>query len=317
MRKPEHRALGILLAACGALLFLAAPWGLAAGGPDASFSGDRAFDDLKHLADFGPRPSGSKALSDARQWMIGQIERTGLHVEEDSFVASTPAGSVPMTNLLVKIPGVSSQVVIVAGHYDTKHFDNFKFVGANDGASSAAFLLEMARVLAHRKNKLTIWLVFFDGEEAIEQWTATDSLYGSRHLAEKLTASGDLGRIGAMILVNMIGDAKLDIYRDVNSTSWLNDVVFSTARRLGYNKNFINEKQAYEDDHLPWVNAGVAAVDLLGNVGPVSPSASFGSYWHTAKDTADKCSPASLAIVGRVVLASLEELEKSPHLQGQ
>lgn len=315
MQKPEQRAFGILLGACGALLFLAAPRGLAAAWADAAFSGDRAFADLKHLADFGPRPSGSKALSDARQWMIGQIERTGLHVEEDSFVASTPAGSVPMTNLLVKIPGVSSQVVIVAGHYDTKRFDKFQFVGANDGASSAAFLLEMARVLAHRKNKLTIWLVFFDGEEAIEQWTATDSLYGSRHLAEKLTASGDLGRIAAMILVDMIGDAKLDIYRDANSTSWLNDVVFSTARRLGYNKNFINEKQAYEDDHLPWVNAGVAAVDLLGNVGPVSPSASFGSYWHTAKDTADKCSPASLAIVGRVVLASLEELERSLHLK--
>lgn len=316
MRKPEHRAFGILLGACGALLFLAAPCGLAAGGPDAAFSGDRAFDDLKHLADFGPRPSGSKALAEAREWMIGQIEHTGLRVEEDSFVASTPAGSVPMTNLLVKIPGVSSQVVIVAGHYDTKRFDKFQFVGANDGASSAAFLLEMARILAHRKNKFTVWLVFFDGEEAIEQWTATDSLYGSRHLAEKLTASGDLGRIGAMILVDMIGDAKLDIYRDANSTSWFTDLVFATARRLGYGKYFLNEKRAYEDDHLPFVNAGVAVVDLLDlDYGPVSPSAPYGSYWHTAQDTVDKCSPASLAIVGHVVLASLDELEKSPHLR--
>jgi len=315
MRKPERWRYWISLGAGIALLLFAAPCRLAAAGPDAAFSGNRAFDDLKHLVAFGPRPAGSKALADARQWMIGQIEQTGLHVEEDSFVASTPAGSLPMTNLLVKIPGVSSQAVIVAGHYDTKRFEDSKFVGANDGGSSAAVLLEMARALAHRKNKFTIWLVFFDGEEAIQQWTATDSLYGSRHLAEKLTTSGDLGRIGAMILIDMIGDAKLNIDRDGNSTPWLTDLIFTTAHRLGYGKVFLNERSAYQDDHIPFVNAGVAAVDLLGNVGPVSPSAPFGSYWHNAKDTVDKCSSDSLAILGRVVLATLEELEKSPQLK--
>lgn len=202
---------------------------------------------------------------------------------------------------------------MLAGHYDTKRFADFTFVGANDGGSSAAFLLEMARALAHRRNALTVWLVFFDGEEAVQSWTATDSVYGSRHLAEKLTASGDLGRIEAMILVDMIGDARLSINRDGNSTPWLTDIVFTAAHRQGYGKVFLNQRSEYQDDHLPWVNAGVAAVDLLGNVGPVSPSNSFGSYWHTAKDTLDKCSPGSLGIVGRVVLGTIEDLEASPH----
>jgi glutaminyl-peptide cyclotransferase len=324
MRKPEPRGFLNVLGAGLALILLAAgalfgspalagklqPALQAAPGPGTAFDGARAFEDLKRLVAFGPRPSGSKALSDARRWMINQIEQTGLHAEEDSFVASTPAGDIPMTNLVVKIPGASPKVVIVSGHYDTKHFDKIQFVGANDGASSAAFLLEMGRVLSHRKSRLTTWLVFFDGEEAVESWNESDSRYGSRHLVEKLTASGELGSIGAMILVDMIGDAKLDIYRDANSTAWLTDVVFVAARRLGYAGNFLDEKKAYEDDHLPFVNAGVAAVDLIDlDFGPND------SYWHTAKDTVDKCSPASLAIVGRVVLATLEELEKSPHLK--
>jgi glutaminyl-peptide cyclotransferase len=325
MRKPEPRSFLNGFGATFALILLTG--GALSGGPElaeklqppppaasgAVFDGTRAFEDLKRLVAFGPRPSGSKALSDARQWIIGQIEQTGLRVEEDSFVASTPAGNIQMTNLLVKIHGESSQVVVIAGHYDTKRFDDFKFAGANDGASSAAFLLEMARVLAHRKNKLTVWLVCFDGEEAIASWTNTDSLYGSRHLVEKLTSSGELGRIGAMILVDMIGDAKLNIDRDGNSTPWLTDIIFTAAHRLGYGKVFLNERGAYGDDHIPFVNAGVAAVDLLGNVGPVSPSASFGSYWHTAQDTVEHCSPVSLTIVGRVVTAALGDLEASTH----
>jgi len=233
-----------------------------------------------------------------------------VEVEEDRFVAATPLGNVPMTNLLARIPGARSQVVIVAGHYETKSFDDFRFVGANDGGSSTAFLLELARLLARRKNALTYWLVFFDGEEAFVQYTDTDGLYGSRHLVEKLAADGELSRVQAMILVDMIGDARLNIHRDYNSTLWLTDLVFKTARRLGYGKHFRDEQRAYEDDHIPFVNAGIAAVDLIDfDYGPAN------SYWHTAQDTLDKCSPLSLTIAGRVVMAALEELEKSPRLK--
>lgn len=276
-----------------------------------SFSGVQAFNNLKRLAAFGPRPAGSKALEESRRWIESQLRQDGLKVDEDSFTASTPIGPIPMVNLIVKIPGASPRVIMLAGHYDTAPFHDFKFVGANDGASSAAFLLEMGRVLAHQKNASTIWLVFFDGEEAQKNWTNADSLYGSRHLAQELTDDGELGRIRAMILVDMIADAKPKIYRDGNSTSWLNDLLFSTADRLGYGKEFLNQELAYGDDHIPFVNAGVSAVDLLGNVGPITSPGSFGIYWHTAQDTPDKCSPASLAIVGRVVLASLPQIEKS------
>ncbi len=263
--------------------------------------------DLKHLVSYGPRPAGSPALAEARRWMIAQLKETGADVEEDSFTASTPVGAIPMTNLIAKFPGEQSKVVMVTGHYDTKREEGFRFVGANDGASSAALLLELARALHGRKHNLTYWLVFFDGEEAIrEQWTDDDNTYGSRHLVQKLSSAGELGRIQAMILVDMIGDSNLDIHREAGSTPWLTDIVFAAAHRLGYAKYFLDAPTAVDDDHTPFLNAGVAAVDLIDfDYGPEN------SYWHTAQDTVEHCSPLSLTIVGRVVLATLDDLDKT------
>jgi Zn-dependent M28 family amino/carboxypeptidase len=273
---------------------------------EPAFDGGRAYEDLKRLVAFGPRPAGSPALADARHWIIAQLKQTGAQVEEDSFTAATPIGSVPMTNLIAKFPGQQSKVVMVTGHYDTKREERFRFVGANDGASSAALLLELARALAGRKHAFTYWLVFFDGEEAVREWTDTDSVYGSQHLVQKLSSEGELSRIQAMILVDMIGDADLDIHRESNSTPWLSDLVFAAAHRLGYGKYFLNSREAIQDDHIPFVNAGVAAVDLIDfNYGPNN------AYWHTAQDTPEHCSPISLTIVGRVVLETLAAIEKS------
>jgi Zn-dependent M28 family amino/carboxypeptidase len=228
-------------------------------------------------------------------------------VEEDSFVADTPVGPIPMTNLIARFRGSRRETVIVAGHYDTKRFDGFRFVGANDGGSSAAFLVELARVLGGRQHALNYWLVFFDGEEAVRDWSSTDSVYGSRHLVEKLSASGELSRIQALILVDMIGDAQLRVPRENGSTPWLNDLVSSVAQRLGYGKYFAGSQGPIGDDHVPFINAGVSAVDLIDlDYGPNN------SYWHTAQDTLDHCSPLSLTIVGRVVTATLDALEKSP-----
>jgi glutaminyl-peptide cyclotransferase len=276
-----------------------------------AFNGQRAFEDLKRLVAFGPRPPGSKALAESRAWIISQLKLAGCQVEEDNFVASTPAGDIPMTNMIARIPGARPSVVMVAGHYDTLRVNGFTFVGANDGGSSAAFLLELARILGRRKNLVTYWLVFFDGEEALEHWSETDSRYGSRHLVQKLASAGELGRVQAMILVDMIADAKLDIYRESYSTGWLSDMIFANARRLGYSKYFIDSPPEYiEDDHIPFVNAGVSAADVIDlDYGPRR------SYWHTAQDTVDKCSALSLTIVGRVVVATLEELEKSPQIK--
>jgi len=297
------------LAFCGILLLLATPCVLLADG-EVSFEGGRAFANLKRLVAFGPRPPGSPALAQSRGWIVQQLKRTGAQVEEDSFTAMTPIGNLPMTNVIAKFPGLQPQVVMVAGHYDTKREEGFRFVGANDGGSSAALLLELARVLAARKNALTYWLVFFDGEEALQEWTPTDSLYGSRHLVQKLTSTGDLARIQALLLVDMIGDADLGIHREENSTPWLMDTVFSVAHRLGYEKYFLDTPMAVDDDHIPFVNAGVAAADLIDlDYGPNR------SYWHTDKDTLEHCSPFSLTIVGRVVMETLNEIEKSPHVK--
>ena len=299
-----RRSFLVLIAAC-VCLGVASP--LTPAEP-AGFNGGRAFEDLKQLVSFGPRPSGSPALDQAREWLIHELRGAGAQVEEDSFTASTPIGPIPMTNLIARYPGTGRDTVIVAGHYDTKRFDDFRFVGANDGGSSAALLVELARVLNGQKHALNYWLVFFDGEEAVRtQWAGTDNTYGSRHLVEKLSESGELSRIKALILVDMIADAQLRIPRDSYSTPWLLDLVFKTAQRLGYSRYFVDSQGAEEDDHIPFVNAGVSALDLIApDYGP------NGSYWHTAQDTPDHCSPLSLTIVGRVVAASLEELDKSP-----
>src|SRR5579884_1108218 len=234
-----------------------------------AFNGSRAFADLQHLVSFGPRPPGSKALEASRAWIISQLKQAGCRGVEDRFLAATPMGNIPMVNVIAEIPGKEpDRIIMIAGHYDTKLENSFRFVGANDGGSSAAFLLEMARELRQTPHKLTYWIVFFDGEEALRQeWEGNDNTYGSRHLVQK-------------------------------------------ADRLGYSKYFLKDQTAVTDDHIPFVNAGVSAVDLIDfNYGPNN------SYWHTAQDTVEHCSPASLTIVGRVVKATLSELEKSPRVE--
>ncbi len=267
------------------------------------FSGERAFRDLEELVKLGPRPPGSEALEEARTYITRQLSAAGAEVQADSFVAATPAGDIPMTNLIGVFQGERPAVVMVAGHYDTAKLDGLSFVGANDGGSSTAFLLEMARVLARRKNRLTYWLVFFDGEEALRQWSPSDSLYGSRHMAEKLAADGRLKEIHALILVDMVGDRHLNILRESTSTPWLSDLVFNSARQLGYGRSFSGGAFPVEDDHLPFLRKGVPAVDIID----LTP---FTSYHHTEQDTLDKCSAESLAVVGRVVMVTLAELER-------
>jgi len=267
------------------------------------FNGERAFNDLRQLVELGPRPPGSRALHRAREYISRQLSAAGAEVWHDSFVATTPVGDIPMTNLVGLLHGESPTIVVLAGHYDTARLDGVRFVGANDGGSSAAFLLEMARVLSGRKNKLTYWLVFFDGEEALKQWSATDSLYRSRHLAEKLASEGKLTQIKALILVDMIADQRLNVLRESNSTPWLSELVFERARQLGYAGSFSGGAFPVEDDHSPFLCRGVPAVDIID----LTP---FRSYHHTAQDTLDNCSPESLAVVGRVVLAMLASLER-------
>jgi Zn-dependent M28 family amino/carboxypeptidase len=203
-------------------------------------------------------------------------------------------------------------VVVITGHYDTKSMPGTYFIGANDGGSSAGFLLEMAKVLAREVQKNDVYLVWFDGEEAVAQWSDYDSLYGSRHLAERWAADGTLARIRALINVDMIGDRDLGILEDMNSSAPLRELVWRTAERLGYGRHFLKNNSAIEDDHMPFVRRGVNALDLIDlDYGPGN------SYWHTDKDTVEKLSGESFQIVGRVLLETLKELEQDGGTAGR
>jgi len=265
------------------------------------FDGQKAYTHVSKLVALGPRSPASEAIRLARSYLREQLESSGCAVEEEAFSASTPAGRVPMKNLISKIPGSSPNVVLLLTHYDTKQLPDF--VGANDGGSSTGLMLEMARVLCQRKNALTIWIGFLDGEEAFGEWSDTDGAYGSREMAARLALSGDLKKIKAVLLADMVGYRDLRFRRESNSTRWLTDMVWATAARLGYRQYFVSAEERLLDDHMPFLRRGVPAVDLI-------QFEDYLPYWHTSADTLDKLSPRSLAIAGHVLLEVLNELEK-------
>ncbi len=268
------------------------------------FDGTRAYKHVEQLVAIGPHSAGSEGIKRAQEYIIAQLKSFGCPVEEQNFTApSTPVGDVAMKNILVKIPSASPNIIIFGSHYDTKRMDNF--VGANDGGSSTGVLLELARLLCARKNAETIWLAFFDGEEDFNvNWTNRDNTYGSRELAASLAVSGDLKRVKAMILVDMIGPTNPIYRRESNSTPWLTELIWSTAGRLGYDKVFTNDMNAIEDDHIAFLQRNVPSADIIDFENSVL------EYWHTPRDTLDKIDPRTLAITGHVLIESVPELEK-------
>jgi Zn-dependent M28 family amino/carboxypeptidase len=260
--------------------------------------GAAALRHVERLVAIGPRVAGSRGGERARAYIVGELRRSGIEAAVQPFEAGTPHGRVRMANVIARLPGRRPEVVVVAGHYDTKLFTSFRFVGANDGGSSAALLIELARRLAKAPREYTVWVVWFDGEEARETWTATDSLYGSRHLAAELERTGRLPR--ALVLLDMIGDRDLTIRRDTYSTPWLTDILWASAARLGHGRHFLNDPLPVEDDHAPFLKVGVPAVLLIDFDYPP---------WHTVDDTLDKVSAQSLAVVGDVVLDALPSIE--------
>ncbi len=232
--------------------------------PSASgFDAARAWTHLERIVAFGPRPSGSKELTATRNYITQALQSFGLTVQHQRFTADTPLGRVEMDNLVVRIPGRRTDRILLTGHYDTKLMPNVRFVGASDGGSSAAWLIEAARVLATRPGEFTYEFVWFDGEEAVIEWRDPDNRYGSRYYVEAATRAKTLTSIKAMILVDMIGDRDLQIRRDSNSTPWLNDIIFATAKRLAYGHVFVESQTTVEDDHMPFLAAGVPSIDLI------------------------------------------------------
>jgi Zn-dependent M28 family amino/carboxypeptidase len=274
-----------------------------AGAPMHIDSG-RAWQYVKEIVAIGPRWDGSKGQQRMGEYIHSKLKND--QVEEDTFVAGTPEGKFTMRNIIAKFPGTKDGIIVLGSHIDTCYWlRHTSFVGANDGASSTGLLLAVADQLRGKKLEgYSVWLAFLDGEESISgQWSDADSLYGSKHLAQKWRQDGTAKNIKAFLLADMIGDADLDVLRDNNSTPWLEDLVLQAATRLGYQSYFFVQNNTIEDDHLPFARVGVPVADII--------DIDYGynnSYHHTTEDTLDKLSPKSLQITGDVILETMRLL---------
>jgi glutaminyl-peptide cyclotransferase len=275
-------------------------------GPPPAFDSARAMQYVKEIVAFGPRPIGSANHKKVEDYIHSRLK--GDLVEDDPFTVETTEGKFPVRNIIAKYPGARDGIIVIASHYDTNYpLRNTAYVGANDGGSSSALLLEIANQLRGKKRDgYTVWLLWDDAEESMRlPWFDPESLYGVRHLAQKWQGDGTIKKIKAFLLEDMIGDADLNIDRDRNSTPWLEDMIHQSASRLGYQSHFFARTNDVNDDHMPFVERGVPSADLIDfdygydNV-----------FWHTTQDTVDKLSPKSLEIVGTVTLETIRMLDK-------
>src|SRR6266853_1728774 len=276
--------------------------------PDTApgFNASRAMQYVKEIVAFGPRPIGSESHKKVENYILSRLKRS--EIERDDFEIMSSEGRFPIHNIIAKFPGTRDGIIVIASHYDTNWpLRNVNYVGANDGASSSALLLEIANQLRGAKREgYTVWLLWDDAEESMKlPWDDPESLYGVRHLAQKWQDDGTLKKVKAFVLEDMIGDADLNIDRDEHSTAWLEDLIFQAATRVGYQSHFFARTIYEEDDHAPFVQRGVPSADLIDS--------SYGYnnvFWHTTEDTVDKLSPKSLAIVGTVTLETVRLLDQ-------
>lgn len=278
------------------------------------FDGGKALEYAREFVAIGPRWPTGPGHARAEQFILGHFERNRDQIEQDKFYANTPIGPIAMCNFIVKFPGRKNGIIVLGTHYETNYpLRNIGFVGANDGGSTTGLLMAMAdrfreeaaRSKDHKLDGYSVWLVFFDGEEAVQSWSESDSTYGSKHLAAEWGGNGTLGRIKAFMLTDMIGDKDLDIQREENSTGWLVSLVGEAARKCGDERYFFKSSEAVEDDHLPFVRRGVPSIDIIDlDYGPNN------SYHHTAQDTLDKISAHSLTVDGDVILEAMRMLDE-------
>jgi Zn-dependent M28 family amino/carboxypeptidase len=279
------------------LAFVAAPLATSA---QQHFNGAKALEYARQYVAIGPRWCTGPGHLKAEAFLRNQFKHDQL--EEDTFTANTPIGPVPMRNFIVRFPGKKDGVIVLSTHYETNYpLRNINFVGANDGGSTTGLLMAIADQLRGKTlDGYSVWLVFFDGEEAIQSWTDSDSTYGSRHLAAKWGKDGTLGKIKAFMLADMIGDKDLNIQHETQSTDWLVTLVRQAAKKFGYEHYFFQKEMEVQDDHLPFVKRGVPSIDVIDlDYGPNN------SYHHTAQDSMDKISAKSLTIDGDVFLETI------------
>jgi Zn-dependent M28 family amino/carboxypeptidase len=262
----------------------------------AEFNGEDAYDFAVGLQSFGPRIPGTEAHEKTSIWIEQQLDSCGWQVHEQTF---TYRGQELKNVLAMKHDNLTKDTILLGAHYDTRpnaDLDNANptapVPGANDGASGVAVLLELACTFNFEESHAPIALAFFDGEDSggIDGW---DWIAGSSHFAANLAV---LPR--AVIIVDMVGDADLQLYYEKNSDSAVRREIWQTAAELGYASFIPEEKYAILDDHTPFLQLGIPAVDVIDFDYP---------YWHTTQDTLDKISPNSLEQVGRTLKTWLEK----------
>jgi glutaminyl-peptide cyclotransferase len=273
-------------------------------------SGQAVYALTQQLLDVAPkRYNGSPGHLAAEKFIADHFKPEAAKgtFEKDEFTVNTPAGPQTMRNYIVRFPGKRDGIIVLASHYETNYpLRNIHFIGANDGACTSALLIAIGQYLrAHPPQGYSVWLVFDDGEEAVQDWNypkQTDHTYGTRHLAAKWYSDGTDRRIKAFIVADMIGDKDLDILQEQGSTPWLRDLLRKAAANTHHSSSISKDQGTEEDDHQPFLERGVPSLDVIDmNYGPHTVSSPDG-YHHTAEDTIDKISPQSLQISADIFL---------------
>jgi glutaminyl-peptide cyclotransferase len=269
------------------------------------FCGERAFAEVVALVQISPRDAGTPQGEKAAIHLVERLQSFGIQTERDTFRDQTPEGEKTFHNVIGKLPGKTDRWIILASHFDTMPgIENFQ--GANDSGSSTGVLLELARMLAGRKPQIGLLFVFFDGEEGIRGYIPGDGLHGSRYMAEKMRQNGELEKIEAFILMDMVGDKDLHFTIPYNSSRELVKELYAAARDCGYRDRFSNYNYIIIDDHSPFLALNVPAINIIDFNYGSSPGKN--DYWHTPHDNLDNISAESLEITGTVVLRLLTRL---------
>jgi Zn-dependent M28 family amino/carboxypeptidase len=263
------------------------------------FDGQRALENVKYQVKLGPRIPGSEAHEKVTEWIISSLKKNKWNIE----IQETEVNGVPIKNIIAKT-GMGTPWIIIASHYDSRIFADRDETpvgrssavdGANDGASSTAILLEIARTLPNTINK-QIWLVFFDAEDN-GNIPGYDWSLGSQYFVNKL-----VGKPDSVVILDMVGDKDLNIYMEKNSNPDLNQEIWTSASELGYKQFIPTYKYDLIDDHIPFIQAGIRAVDVIDFDYP---------YWHTTNDSLDKISADSLKVIGETILRWLEQYPRN------
>jgi hypothetical protein len=274
--------------------------------PAPSFSGKQAFAYLTAQTAFGPRNPGSRGHEECLNYLVSELNKFTPSVETQPFTLQGYGETLKLTNIIARFnPAAASRVILLA-HWDTrpraehdpdKSKRSLPILGANDGASGVAVLLQMASLFKRQSPSIGVDLLFVDGEDYGMESDHSMYLLGTRYFASHLPA-GYAPKFG--VLLDMVGDTYLDLPKEQHSMKYAPDIVnmvWNTAANLGMRQFVQDEGEQIIDDHLPLNEAGIKTIDIIDFDYP-DPS---NRYWHTHADTPDHCSPESLEAVGSVL----------------